>query len=417
MRPGDIVAGLDLGSTKTCAVIAQITSQDRNVGVKILGVGLARETGVRGGLVRDIEVTTRSIQSAMRDAQRMAGVPVPPVYCGIAGEHVHMRNSHGLVSVTGDEITRADVDRVNDVATTVSLGQDRELLHSIPQSYRVNEQEGIRDPVSMTGMRLEVDMYLVSVMSAAAQNVRRSVERAGFVVGRLVLEPLASAASVLTKEEKELGCALVDLGGSTTGVAILKKDRIRHLASKPYAGEAITGDIVHGLTVTQSDAETLKQKWGAAYAPLVEPNESIELPSTPGQGPRRAQRELLAHIIHQRTDEIFRLIVDEIDAAGFSGQLPAGVVLTGGTAHVPGIVELGREVFGLPVRLGSPASVVTGLVDSVNAPRYAVPVGLVLYAARESVQHDAPHAVGSGNLTGWFHRFMAAIKRWFQDFF
>lgn len=410
MRPGDIVAGLDLGSTKTCAVIAQITSDGRHVGAKVLGVGLSRETGVRGGLVRDIEVTTRSIQAAMRDAQRMAGVPVPPVYCGIAGEHVHLRNSQGLVSVTGEEITRSDVDRVNDVATAVSMGQDRELLHSIPQAYRVDEQGGISDPVNMTGMRLEVEMYLVSVLSAAAQNVRKSVERAGFILGRLVLEPLASAAAVLTDEERELGCALVDLGGSTTGVAVLRKGRIRHLASKPYAGEAITGDIVHGLSVTQTDAERLKQKWGAAYAPMVEPSESIELPSTPGQGPRRAERELLAHIIHQRTDEIFRLVVDEIEAAGYTGQLPAGVILTGGAAHVPGIVELGREVFGLPVRLGTPTGRVTGLVDSVNAPRYAVPVGLVLYAARESIQHEDPAAMRVGKILG-------PVKRWLQDFF
>ncbi len=410
MKPGDIIAGLDLGSTKTCAVIAQITGGDRSVGAKILGVGLARETGVRGGLVRDIDVTTRSIQSAMRDAERMAGVPVPPVYCGIAGEHVQLRNSQGLVSVTGDEISRSDVDRVNDVATAVSMGQDRELLHSIPQVYRVDEQDGIRDPVRMTGMRLEVEMYLVSVVSAAAQNVRKSLERAGLMLGRLVLEPLAASVAVLTEEERELGCVLVDLGGSTTGVSVLRKGRIRHLASIGYAGESITADIVHGLTVTQTDAERLKQKWGAAYAPLVGSEESIELPSTPGQGQRRAQRELLAHIIHQRTDEIFRLVVDEVEAAGYTGQLPSGVILTGGCAHLPGMVELAREVFALPVRLGTPTKNVTGLVDSVNAPRYAVPVGLVMYAARESIQFDEPSNMRVGKILG-------PVKRWLQDFF
>jgi cell division protein FtsA len=406
-----IVAGLDLGSTKTCAVIAQATKSDRAIGAKILGVGICRETGVRGGLVRDIEETTRSIVSAMRDAQRMAGTQVPPIVCGIAGEHVHLRTSPGLVSVTGDEISRGDVERVNDVATAVSLGQDRELLHSIPQGYRVDEQDGISDPVGMSGMRLEVEMYLISVASAAAQNVRKSVERAGYRLARLVFEPLASSLSVLTAEERELGCLLLDLGGASTGMAVIRGGRVRNIASFPYAGDRITSDIVHGLSVTQADAERLKEKWGAAYTPLVDPDEAFELPSTPGQGTRQAKRELIAHIIHQRLDEVFGLMHAELEKAGVVGQLPAGVVLTGGTAQLPGIVELAREVFAMPARIGSPTRGISGLIDSVNAPRYAVPAGLVLYAAHEESIHGAE--ITNFGVDKW----LGPVKRWFQDFF
>ncbi len=409
MKRGNVVTGLDLGSTRTCAVVGAVTGDARLPGVRILGVGVGRDTGVRGGVVRDIEATTQSVVEALRDAQRMAGVPIPDVHCGIAGEHVEVRMSPGLASVTGDEVSRADVDRVDDVAKAVSLGGDRELLHYIPQEYRVDAQGGISDPVGMTGLRLEVEMYLVSVESAAAQNVRKSVERAGFRVAQLVLDPLASSLAVLAEEEKELGCALVDLGGGSTGVAIFQEGKIRHVRSLPFAGSHLTKDIVHGLSVTHADAERLKEKWGLAYTPLVDPDEMIELPSTPGQGVRRAKRELLGHIIHQRLDEIFGLVQDEVERAEYSGHLPAGVVLTGGGAHLPGVVELAREVFAAPARAGIPDRGLTGLVDSVQAPRYAVPVGLVLYAAREALR--------GANGRGGVVRLLDPVKRWLQDFF
>lgn len=410
MTNREIVAGLDLGSTKTCAVIAQATGDDRVVGVKILGVGVCRETGVRAGLVRDIEETTRSITAAMRDAQRMAGVPVPPVWCGIAGDHVQLRTSPGLVSVTGDEIDRRDVARVDEVATAISLGQDRELLHSIPQDYKVDEQDGISDPVGMSGTRLEVEMYLVSVLSSAAQNVRKSVERAGFTLAQLVFEPLATSVAVLTAEERELGCVLADVGGASTGIAIIREGRIRHIASVPHAGDRITSDIVHGLSVTQSDAERLKERWGVAYTPLVNPDEDLSLPSTPAQGERQAKRELLSHIIHQRLDEIFGMVRTEIERAGYVGHLPAGVILTGGTAQLPGLVELAREVFAMPARVGVPTRAVSGLVDSVNAPRYAVPVGLAHYAAHQLMSRGST----AGNRVD---RIIGPVRQWLQDFF
>ena len=422
-RERTLVAGLDLGSTKTCAVIAEVVGDlPRTPVAKILGVGFAKNSGVRRGVVRDIDETTRSVQAAMRDAERMAGVKVSAVTCGIAGEHVAARGSNGVVAVNGDEITAGDVARVNEVARAVSLGRDQELLHDIPQEYIVDQQRGINDPVGMTGMRLEVEMYLVTVQATAAANLRKSVQRAGYQVAGLVLEPLAASTAVLTDDERELGVALVEVGGGSTGVAIFHDGKIRHVASLKYAGSHVTNDLVQGLGVTQTDAERIKERHGIAYAPLVDASEMIALPSTPGQGARQASRELLSHIIHQRLDEVFMLVGRELERAGYAGtkQLPAGVVLTGGTAHLPGLVELAREVFAVPCRAGTPEHGISGLVDSVQAPRYAVSVGLVLYAAQRVAQGSA----GGGVLTagrvggsGGVERMLGPLKRWLQDFF
>jgi cell division protein FtsA len=411
-----LVAGLDLGSTKTCAVIAELAGElPRSPIAKILGVGLAKNSGVRRGMVRDIDETTRSVAAALKDAERMAGARVPDVTCGIAGEHVAARNSSGVVAVSGEEITAQDVARVNEVARAVSLGRDHELLHDIPQEYTVDQQGGISDPVGMTGTRLEVDMYLVTAQSTAAQNLRKSVQRAGYRVADLVLEPLAASYAVLTDDEKELGVALVEVGGSSTGVAIFHEGKIRHLASLKYAGSHVTSDLVQGLGVTQSDAERLKERHGAAYTPIVDAGEMVTLPSTAGQGARTASRELVAHIIHQRVDEIFQLVGREFERAGYAGgRLPAGVVLSGGTAHLPGMVELAREVFATPVRAGQPDQGISGLIDSVQAPRYAVPVGLVLYAARKSAGGGSAPGVLFG---GAPEKLFGPLKRWLQDFF
>jgi cell division protein FtsA len=370
---GGLVAGLDLGSTKTCAVIAELVGDlPRAPIAKILGVGVAKNTGVRRGMVRDIDETTRSVAAALKDAERMAGSRVQDVTCGIAGEHVSARSSSGVVAVSGEEINAQDVARVNEVARAVSLGRDHELLHDIPQEYVVDQQKGISDPVGMTGTRLEVEMYLVTAQSTAAQNLRKSVQRAGYRVADLVLEPLAASYAILTDDEKELGVALVEVGGSSTGVSIFHEGKIRHLASLKYAGSHVTSDLVQGLGVTQADAERLKERHGAAYTPLVDAGEMVTLPSTQGQGARTASRELVAHIIHQRVDEIFQLVSREFERASYgAGRLPAGVVLSGGTAHLPGMVELAREVFAAPVRAGHPEQGIAGLVDSVQAQERA----------------------------------------------
>jgi cell division protein FtsA len=410
MKSAGLVGGLDLGSTKTCAVIAEARGDARAPGIRVLGVGVSRASGVRRGLVRDLEETTRSIVEALRDAERMAGVRVPALYCGIAGEHVAARSSLGLAAVTGEEITRDDVKRVDDSARAVNLGPEQELLHDIPQEYKVDNQGGISDPLGMTGRRLEVDMYLVSVQSTALQNLRKSVERAGYRVAEVVLESLAASLAVLAEEEKELGCSLVELGGGSTNVAVFRDGKIRFLWSCPFAGSRVTSDIVQGLQVTQADAERLKERFGVAFEPLVDPNEMLELPAMPGQGPRSAKRELLAHIIHQRMDEIFQMVNHQLDAAGYGGRLPAGVVLTGGGAHLAGVLELAREVFAMPARIGEPNRGISGLVDSVQAPRYAVPVGLALYGARQRVG-------GAAESDRSMERLLAPVKRWLQDFF
>jgi len=418
-RERRLVAGLDLGSTKTCAVVAEVVGDlPRAPVAKILGVGLAKNGGVRRGMVRDLEETTRSVVAALRDAQRMAGVKVQAVTCGVAGEHVAARPSSGVVAVNGEEITATDVARVNEVARAVSLGKDSELLHDIPQEYVVDQQRGISDPVGMTGTRLEVEMYLVTMQATAAQNLRKSVERAGYRVADLVLEPLAASYAVLTDDERELGVALVEVGGASTGVAVFHEGKIRHLASIKYAGAQVTTDLVQVLGVTQTEAERLKERHGVAYTPLVDATEMISLPSTPGQGARQASRELLSNIIHERVDEIFDLVAREFERAGYGGgRLPAGVVLTGGTAHLPGMVELAREAFALPVRAGAPEQSISGLVDSVQAPRYAVGVGLVLYAARKLAHGVAPGASVARAGGAGMDRWIGPLKRWLQDFF
>ncbi len=409
MKRESVVAGLDIGSTKTCAVIAEVTGEGRSVSTKILGVGLARTTGVRRGVVRDIEETTRAVGSAVRDAERMAGAKVTGVFCGVSAENVRTQVTKGLVAVAGNEVRPADVKRVHEVALSVSLGDEHELLLPIPQEYTLDKQGGINDPIGMTGMRLEVEMRIMAVHKQSAQNLRKAVERAGYPVHELVLEPLAAAQAVLTEEEKELGCALVELGGGSTTVAIFHDHKLRHLSSDRCAGTYVTSDLVHGLSVTQTDAERLKERWGVAYTPLVDPDEMIELPGTPGQGVRHAKRELVAHIVHQRLDEIFGRVLDQVGQAGYAGRLPAGVVLTGGGAHMAGIVELGREVFAMPVRKGVPERGIKGLVDSVQAPRYAVPVGLALYGMRRSLGD----ALGDTAVD----KVLGPVKRWLQEFF
>ena len=413
-QPGQLVAALDLGSSKVTAVVAEVSGDARSPVAKILGVAVERSTGIRRGVVRDIEESTRAIAKAMKDAQRMAGVEVGTVYCGIAGEHVAGRSSHGMVSVTGDEIRTSDVARVNDMASNVSFGRDHELLHAIPQDYLIDQQAGINEPIGMTGSRLEAEVYLVTVLSSAMQNLRRCVERAGYHVGEFVLEPLAASLAVLTPDERELGCVIVELGGGSTNVAIFHNGKIRHTASLLMAGGHVTSDIVHGLQVTQHDAERLKERFGAAYEPLVPEGDIFDLPSTPAQGARNAHRRVLAHIMHMRLQEILEFALDEVTRAGFQQRLPAGVVLTGGGAETPGIVELARDVFAMPARTGVPGAQLRGLADSVESPGMAVPVGLVLYGARQ--------VAGSGFGTGGrrslgVDKYLGPVKRWLQDFF
>ncbi|HJP58468.1 MAG TPA: cell division protein FtsA [Gemmatimonadaceae bacterium] len=413
-----IIAGLDIGSARTTAVIGQAMPSDGKSGpyLKILGVGQARTTGLRKGIVSDIEETTRSIKKAIEDAERMAGVKVDSIYVGIAGEHVRAMISKGIVAVNGDEISKGDVDRANEVARAQPVPQDRELLHAIPQEYTVDKNQGIRDPIGMIGTRLETEMYLVTIGASPAMNLRKAVERAGYQIRELVLEPLASALSALTEDEKELGVALVEMGAGTTDIAVFHEGKIRYLGTVNYGGNNVTSDIVQGIGVTQADAERLKERFGCAYEPLVDPNEVLQLPSTVAQGERHIPREVLAHIIHQRMDEIFNLAFDEIKRAGFAQRLNGGVVITGGAAAMQGVAELAADVFGTGVRIGQPEENLGGLSDAVQAPRFATVVGLALYGAHRTAADFGQN--GKRALAGvGVDRFTKRIKTWLEDFF
>ena len=412
--PDRLVAAVDIGSTRVVGLIGEATGQAREPRIRVLGVASERTNGVRRGVVRDIEETTRAVAKVLKDAQVMAGVEVGSVYVGVAGEHIAARSSHGVVSVNGSEIRTTDVARVNDVASNISFGRDHELLHAIPQDYLIDQQEGITEPIGMTGSRLEAEVYLVTVLSSAIQNLRKCVEKAGYNVGEFVLEPLAASLAVLTPDERELGCAIVEMGGGSTNVSIFDKGKIRHTASSMFAGGHVTNDLVHGLQVTQQDAERLKERFGAAYEPLVPDTDTFQLPGTPGQGQRTAHRQVVAHIMHMRLQEVLELALDEISRAGYRQRLPAGIILTGGGAQAPGIVELAREVFALPVRVGVPGEGLTGLVDSVESPRMAVPVGLLLYGAK---QVTATGVFASGRRAPAVDKVLGPVKRWLQDFF
>lgn len=417
MTTDPIVAALDIGTAHTTAIVAAVQGDlPRAPILKLLGIGRTRTMGLRRGVVSDIEEATRSIRKAVDEAAKHAGVAPEALYVGIAGEHVRAMCSAGVVAISGDEIQRADVERVNEVARAMAIPQDRELLHAIPQEYRVDKAEGIRDPVGMIGTRLETEMYLVTIGSSPAMNLRKSIERAGLKVKELVLEPLASALAVLTEEEKELGVALIELGAGSTDLAIFHEGKIRHLGTIPYGGNAVTSDLVQGLGVTQNDAEQLKEAYGCAYEPLMTVDQLIAVPATPTHGERHLSRELMTHIIHQRMDEIFDKVQREIQTAGFNGKLNAGIVLSGGGASLEGITDLAADVFGLGVRVGVPGDKIGGLVETVADPRFSTVAGLALYGA---------HRVALGGVTarrasmsaGGVDKLAGRVKTWLQDFF
>jgi cell division protein FtsA len=407
----NLIASLDIGTTKTCAVIGELSGEpQRRPGLKILGVGQSRTSGMRREVVTHIEETTESVRKALKEAELMAGVTVDRVYTGIAGDHIESFSSTGVVAVSGEEVAQQDVDRVHEVARAVALPPDRELLHAIPQEYRVDHQGGIKDPVGMAGTRLEAEVYLVTSASAATTNIRKAVSRAGFRVQELVLEPLASARAVLTEDEKEVGVAMVELGGGTTDVAVYYEGKIRHVGILPFGGLTVTNDLVKGLSIPFAEAQRAKEQYGAAFAQMVDPQETVELPGpSPGQR-RHVARELIAHVVEQRLDEMFGMVQDELERNQLLDKLGAGVVLTGGTTAIPGIVDLAQQVFAAPVRGGVPAEGLTGLADSVAFPRFATAAGLVLYGADRFVETGE----GASTLTSGL---ITKIAAWLKEFF
>jgi cell division protein FtsA len=412
MSRDNILVGLDIGTTKISCIIAELDA-DRNV--KIVGVGTSRSEGLRRGVVVNLEKTVVSIGRAIEEAELMAGVDVRNVYAGIAGDHIRSINSHGVIAVSrgGVEITRADIGRVVDAAKAVAIPMDREILHILPQEFTVDDQKGIKDPTGMAGIRLEVDVHIVTGAVSSAQNLVKAIQQAGYQVRDLVLEPLASSHGVLTDDERELGVALLDIGGGTTDIALFHEGSIRHTAVIGLGGNSVTNDIAIGLRTPARDAERIKERYGAAMAGMVDPEEEIVVPHMAGQGERRVSRELLASIIQPRMEEILSLARTDIKKTGWHDKVPSGFVLTGGAAALPGTVELAEEILAMPVRIGRPLGV-TGLVDSVDEPRFATGVGLVIYG-RDAGREE--NRFTGGDDDALWSRVLERMKEWLHDFF
>lgn len=404
----EIIVGLDIGTTKIAVIVAQ-----RGAGGKIdiVGIGSHPSQGLRKGVVINIEATVNSIQNAVEEAELMAGAEISAVYAGIAGSHISGFNSHGIVAVKNKEVTPRDVERVIDAARAVAIPMDREILHILPQEYIVDEQDGIREPLGMSGVRLEAKVHIVTGSVSSAQNIVKSANRVGLSVSDIVLEPIASAEAVLSPEEKELGVAMIDIGGGTTDITIFHAGAIKHTAVLPLGGNHITNDIAAGLRTPSSAAEQIKRRYGCANTQSVSSTDTIEVPSTGGREPRVLSRQVLAEIIEPRMEEILTLVHRELIRSGFDEFLTGGVVLTGGTVLIEGTDDLAEEIFGMPVRIGYPTGI-GGLIDVVNSPVYATGVGLVLYGARNGEQ---PGFHSSGQ--GLFERVRHKMSSWFASYF
>jgi cell division protein FtsA len=405
----NLIAGLDIGTSNTCVVIGEVSNDPRRPGLTILGVGQARTGGLRGDLVTNIDGITESVRASMKEAELMAGVTVDRVYAGIGGDHIRASSSMGVVAITEDEIAQDDIDRVHVVARAVALPPDREMVHAIPQEYRVDHQKGIKDPIGMAAVRLEAEVFLVTCQITASANICKAVNRAGYRVQELVLEPLAGARAVLTEDEKEVGVAMIEIGAATTDVAAYYEGKVQHVSILPFGGATLTADLVRGLSVPFAEAHKTKEHFGVALAQLVDPRETVPLPGlAPGQQ-RRVARELIAHVIEQRLDELFGIVQGELQGQGLD-HLGAGIVLTGGTAALPGIVDLAQQVFASPVRLGVPSEGLGGLADAVRRPRFAVAAGLALWGADKFTETGrGASTVTSGVFT--------KLGTWLKEFF
>jgi cell division protein FtsA len=406
----NLIAGLDIGTTKTCAVIGEVTGDPRRPGLTILGVGQARTGGLRGDLITNIEEMTESVRASIKEAELMAGASVDRVFAGIGGDHVRASTSMGVVAVAEEEVSADDVERVHIVARAVALPPDREMLHAIPQEYRVDNQQGIKDPIGMTGVRLESEVFLVTNAITAAANIRKAVNRAGYRVQELVLEPLAGARAVLTEDEKEVGVCMVEIGASTTDIAAYYEGKIRHVVVLPFGGMTLTADLVRGLSLPYAEAQRAKEHHATAFAQLVDPRETVELPGPSPNQKRAVARELIAHIVEQRMDEMFGLVQKELQDQGLLDRLGAGIVMTGGTAALPGIVELAQQIFAAPVRYGVPREGLSGLAESVARPKFSIATGLALWGADRFMETgEGASTLTSGVLT--------KIGTWLKEFF
>ncbi len=409
-RKGDknLIVGLDIGTSKVVAIVGEITDEGN---VEVIGIGTHPSRGLKKGVVVNIESTVQSIQRAVEEAELMAGCEIHTVHAGIAGSHIRSLNSHGIVAIRDKEVTSSDVERVIEAAQAVAIPADQRTIHVLPQEFIIDHQEGIREPIGMSGVRLEAKVHMVTGAVSAAQNIIKCVQRCGLQVEDVVLEQLASSHAVLTEDEKELGACLVDIGGGTTDIAVFSGGAIRHTAVIPIAGDQATNDIAISLRTPTQYAEEIKIRYACALSQLANPDETIEVPSVGDRPPRRLARQTLAEVIEPRYEELYMLVQDELRRSGFEELVAGGIVLTGGSAKMEGAIELAEEVFHMPVRLGVP-QFVQGLSDVVRNPIHATGVGLLLYGQEALADKAASSPLGGGLNDTW-----ERMKNWFQGNF
>ena len=403
----NLIVGLDIGTSKVVAIVGEYSNGE----LEIIGIGSHKSIGLKKGVVVNIESTVQSIQRAVEEAELMAGCSIHSVSAGIAGSHIRSMNSHGIVAIRDGEVYQVDMDRVLDAARAVAIPADQKILHAIAQEYLVDEQEGVREPLGMSGVRLEAKVHLVTCAVNAMQNIEKCIRRCGLQVDEIVLEQVASSYAVLTEDEKDLGVCMVDIGGGTTDIAIFVDGAIRHTGVIPIAGDQVTNDIAMALRTPMQHAEELKIKYACALASITRPEETIKVPSVGDRKPRDLSRQALAEVVEPRYEELFNLVQAELRRSGYEELLAGGIVLTGGTSKMEGAVELAEEIFHMPVRLGVPQNVSGGAADIVSNPIYATGVGLLEYEIRnESARHD-------DDSTTAVERLLSKVKGWFQGNF
>ena len=402
----NMVVALDIGTSKVVAIVGAVGATGD---LEIIGTGMCESSGLKKGVVVNIEATVNSIQRAVEEAELMAGCSIHSVYAGIAGSHIRSLNSHGIVGIgMAGEVQPLDIERVIDAARAVAIPADLEILHVLPQEFIIDDQEGVREPIGMSGVRLEAKVHLVTCAANAAQNIKKCIRRCGLEVEDLALEQMASSYAILTEDEKQLGVALVDIGGGTSDIAIFTEGAIRHTGVIPIAGDQVTNDIAMALRTPTPHAEELKIKYACALAKLAGPDETVKVPSVGDRDSRDMSRQLLAEVVEPRYDELFTLVQAELRRSGFEELIAAGVVLTGGTSKMEGVTELAEEIFHMPVRIGAPTKV-KGLSDIVNNPIYSTGVGLLHFGVAQQSKHGHSDS-GNGQTGSMFER----VKGWFQ---